>query len=408
MIKRIAYCLFIIMLTSCKQSGENKAQSKVSELPLGVIELTQYNFPFAWKNLKNIDDQNPSFNIRNISKKGYDSIFYFIHKNSTQYYDSLVTKREQKLPFIPKINDTINNNQSYKIDSAYFIKSFNTGNITVKLYKDGNKYATLAGDENIKIVNYLLLASFDKNEKLIDTSIIFYNVHGLYDYNSRYFFIDKYLNIITKDFYVDETDTYYKGGHKTLINKEGKFITSKNINSQSKNNIVFETIEVIKSKYIKPPFKINQELVLDFDNDNKRDILIALEPIDNNIDCGKEKGKQPLLILQNKEPGKYHVYYFGDNILPSICSYGDADAYLDFSYEKGLIHFKSISKIDNNIIMNRDYYFNSQLNLNHITFSKSIIGQDKTIQKTFTSKDFGNISIKDFQFENFKESKFGL
>jgi len=58
--------------------------------------------------------------------------------------------------------------------------------------------------------------------------------------------------------------------------------------------------------------------------------------------------------------------------------------------------------------MNRDYYFNSQLNLDHIIFSKSSIGQDKTVQKTFTSKDFGNISIKDFQFENFKESKFGL
>lgn len=216
------------------------------------------------------------------------------------------------------------------------------------------------------------------------------------------------MNIITKDFYVDEINTYYKGGNKTLINEEGRFITSKNINSQSQNNIGLETIDVIKSKYIKPPFKINHELVLDFNNDNKKDILIALEPINNNIDCDKEKGKQPLLILQNKEPGKYHVYYFGDNILPSICSYGVADAYLDFSYEKGLIHFKSISKIDNNIIMNRDYYFNSQLNLDHIIFSKLSIGQDKTVQKTFTSKDFGNISIKDFQFENFKESKFGL
>lgn len=69
MIKRIAYCLLIIMLTSCKQSGENKAQSKVSEIPLGVIELTQYNFPFAWKNLTNIEDQNPDFNIKKYFKK---------------------------------------------------------------------------------------------------------------------------------------------------------------------------------------------------------------------------------------------------------------------------------------------------------------------------------------------------
>lgn len=42
---------------------------------MGMIELTTFTFPKEWKNLENMDDNNPNFKINKISEKGMIQFF---------------------------------------------------------------------------------------------------------------------------------------------------------------------------------------------------------------------------------------------------------------------------------------------------------------------------------------------
>lgn len=85
-----------------ENNQENKNTGIVLKLPLGEKKIIEYNFPKEWNNLEEIDDTNPDFSIEKISKKGYDSIFYFIEKNTDHFYNSLNYNKKQTIDISKK------------------------------------------------------------------------------------------------------------------------------------------------------------------------------------------------------------------------------------------------------------------------------------------------------------------
>lgn len=207
-----------------KNNQENKNTEIVLKLPIGEKNLIEYNFPKEWNNLQEIDDANPDFSIDKISKKGYDSIFYFIEKNTDIFFNSLnynkkdvidVSKKEIEL--LLKLYD-----DSVVLDSVYYSGTISkTPNYIVKLYKNGDKYKSILGIGNEKSsFNYLCLATFNNDDVFIDSKIIYYNNYDDIQSYKRFFYIDENFDIYLKDFTVNELST-------EILNKTNIEITEK-------------------------------------------------------------------------------------------------------------------------------------------------------------------------------------
>jgi hypothetical protein len=202
---------------------------------MGLKKLIDYDFPKTWNKLKDFDDQNINLNIDKISETGYDSINYFIKNYYSLLFDSITLNKKMKLEFIPKINSY--QSKYSKIDSCYYGKTiFETEKYVLKLYKNGNEYDKLSGSENLSIIKYLLLVTFDKQNNIKDYLTIYYNNNSLYEYNDKYFYIDKNKNITLKYFHSDELESQFLGEEKWNLNSEGKFIQkSGNVDPSLKN-----------------------------------------------------------------------------------------------------------------------------------------------------------------------------
>lgn len=161
--------------------NENNQEKKNTEivlklLPLGEKKIIEYNFPKEWNNLEGIDDTNPYFSIEKISKKGYDSIFYFIEKSTDDLYNSLNYNKKQAIDISKKEAEILLKlyDSSVVLDSVYYVGTISkTPNYTLKLYKNGDKYKSMLGSENEKSsFNYLCLTTFNNQDVLIDSKII--------------------------------------------------------------------------------------------------------------------------------------------------------------------------------------------------------------------------------------------
>lgn len=224
----IILCGFITLF-SCKQKENTLVVNNISDsikYPLGMVELITFKFPNKWKNLENIDDNNPNFKIDKISNKGYDSIFYFIEKGSNSFYEKLKISKSKEI-FIPSnITKEIYVNQgNLKIDSAHSVGVISkTPIFKLQFYKNGNKFqSSLIGEGDNVAYNYLTLITSTPLNKIIDYKIIYYN-NQRFEHHSRYFYIDKDLNIYIKDFAVDEISTHFLGQERYKISPKGKFI----------------------------------------------------------------------------------------------------------------------------------------------------------------------------------------
>jgi len=242
--KNLIFYLFILMCFSCKKNdlkqatseplmslNENNQKAKNTEivlkLPLGEKKIIEYNFPKEWNNLEEIDDTNPDFSIEKISRKGYDSIFYFIEKNIDDFYNSLnynkkqaidVSKKEAKI--LLKLYDS-----SVVLDSVYYVGTITkTPNYILKLYKNGDKYKSMLGSENEKSsFNYLCLTTFNNQNVLIDSKIIYYNNYDDIQSYKRFFYIDENFKIYLSDFVVNELNTEILNKTNIEIDEKGFF-----------------------------------------------------------------------------------------------------------------------------------------------------------------------------------------
>lgn len=260
--RNIVIIIFTFLLfTSCKREGMNKISDhhekkelpKDKKLPMGFKKIINYNFPKRWNNLKEgFDDQNPNLKIDKISKTGYDSINYFMKRYYSLLYDSIIINKKIKLDFIPQIKIKFETDGSdyTKVDSCYYGKTIlETNNYILKLYKNGNKYDYLSGSENSSIVKYLLLVTFDKQNKMKDYLPIYHNNNSLYQYDDSYFYIYANRKITIKYFFSDELVSHFIGEENWNISSDGKFIQNTRNMDTSLEKYPKETIASLTNLY---------------------------------------------------------------------------------------------------------------------------------------------------------------
>lgn len=242
--KKLIFYLSILICFSCKKNDlkqvnngppmslnkknqEKKITEIVLQLPLGEKKIIEYNFPKEWDNLEEINDTDPDFSIEKISKKGYDSIFYFIEKNTDHLFNSMNYIKKDAINISKKELETLLKlyDSSVILDSVYYAGTLSkTSSYTLKLYKNGDKYKSILGSGNKKSsFNYLCLATCNNKDFLIDSKIIYYNNYDDIQSYKRFFYIDENLKIYLKDFMVNELNTEILSKSSIKINKKGFF-----------------------------------------------------------------------------------------------------------------------------------------------------------------------------------------
>lgn len=168
-----------------------------------------------------------------------------------------------------------------------------------------------------------------------------------------------------------------------------------------------KTLEEFKTEFLGTEFMISNEFNHDFNGDQKEDKLIILKN-KNTVDCsdGKTRGENPILILEGTENNRYKLVIYSIEILPSDCSFGLAEPFLDISFENELFHFTSTFLSPSKQLLVRDYFFDKELNLNKILFKESEIGSEELIEKVIQKDKIGIVNLKEFRFEDFLENRF--
>lgn len=252
--KYINSILLVIIIFGCNDSKQNLLKKNdykdslavESTLPLGIAQLNKYSFPEKWENLNQIDDTNTNFKIDNISEKGFDSIFYFIEKNASIFYDDLKIKDNKGNNFKDYIiSDMGLKSKNINMDSAYYVKKIAVNDLySTNLYKSGKRYnSLLVGDALQESYDYLILVTIDRKNEPIDYEVIYFT-NKRFEHYSRYFYVDNALTIYTKDFFTDELNTSFLNSNKILISKEGIFSKINEVNSNSPKNSNKKNIEV--------------------------------------------------------------------------------------------------------------------------------------------------------------------
>lgn len=240
---------YIILLLSFHSCGEPKAlqpsninindvqkkHAKVEsaqptlKLPLGDENLIAIKFPKKWDNLMGVDDTAPKFSFEKTSKKGYDSLFYFIEKKGNAVYDLYNFKIKSnsgiKIPEFA-VKDLIKlYDNSVILDSAYYVGTISENTkYSLQLYRNGDRYKSnlMTGNDKASF-NYLCLVTFTRDKMPIDYKIIYYNNFDHILSYKRFFYINEDLKISTMDFEVDELATkLIETAHHT-VSSTGKF-----------------------------------------------------------------------------------------------------------------------------------------------------------------------------------------
>lgn len=209
--------------------AESNAAGKDINLPFGNEDVMKYRLPKEWENLSEIDDASPDFRMENTSSKGYDSLFYFIEKKSNALYDlqtyTTATYPPLKLPKAVTTDLEKLYGNSVILDSANYVgQFFKTPNYSLRLYKNGNKYSSnLTMGNEAATFNFLCLITFSNKNIPIDYRLIYYNNYDDVLSYKRLFYVDKEINIYTKDFQVEEIMTKSLGQQRHIILPTGLF-----------------------------------------------------------------------------------------------------------------------------------------------------------------------------------------
>jgi hypothetical protein len=227
--KKIFFILLVIFSNCANKEKKTKnidIDNKIeNSLPIGSNSLINEKLPE--KIIYNNDNKGDSIETKNSEDRLLDSVSSFVEN----FYEELNIDRKKNFNILPNIKKGIVYNKSDKngmiryLDSCYYSKTiYNDGKIKFKLFKDGGRYKSKLGYENSSVVNYLVLAIYGYSNKLIDYKVIFYNESLLYANNSRYFYLDKKLDIYLKDYTTDEEKMNLSFSESFHIKDDGTII----------------------------------------------------------------------------------------------------------------------------------------------------------------------------------------
>lgn len=191
-----------------------------------TIKLEKYKFPKKWQT-KGLYYDNNKEALKDTLNNIQDTILYKTRRCMFSFYDTLSCNKTIKLPFIPIIKEEINKEDFFKIDSAYYSGTFPAKNdiFVLEIYKNGNKYASLKGDETAAPVDYLtLITKNKKTNEIIDYKVIYNYIYMMYEPKYCYFYIDNSLKIHLYYFDIDEIESHFVKEEIYQIDKKGKFI----------------------------------------------------------------------------------------------------------------------------------------------------------------------------------------
>lgn len=242
--KNLVLYFFVLISFSCKknlvqsthvepsvnldvQNKNNNNSQTLLKQPLGAKQLIEYDFPKEWENIVGIDDTDPNFSIANTTEKGFDTIFYFIEKNTDDFFNSLKYDKKQSVALskteLEKLSKLYDN--SVILDKAYYVDTIlKTQYYSLNLYKNGDKYTSLLTGGNKKFTfNYLYLVTLNNKDEMIDSKIIYYNNYDDFLSYKGFFFLDENLKLHLSEFTVDELKTKTCNRTHIEIKKNGMF-----------------------------------------------------------------------------------------------------------------------------------------------------------------------------------------
>ncbi len=211
------------------QISKQNTQGEIKlNLPLGSVHIN-YHFKKKWKNGDTLNNRSSTsiddkiiFKLINYNDSLYKSLTF--NKNKTKiipvnYFES------QKILFNKK-DKILNKDENFYIDSlSYYCGTlFKDMNYHIELYKDKASYNSKIGGD-LCVTNYFSLVCFNRQNEITDSLTILLNTNCITGPTERYFYIDKQLNIITKDFDFNEDGfIYYLENKKYKYDHNGKFL----------------------------------------------------------------------------------------------------------------------------------------------------------------------------------------
>jgi hypothetical protein len=336
--------LFLIVFVSCFDKEKRKIiindSEIVNNLPIGKELLISDKLPnkITYEYDK---DGNPISN---------NNLLDSINNISGNFYENLKIDLSNSFKLLPQVKKGIIYNKPdkagmiYYLDSCYYAKTiFNDGKFKLRLFKDGNKYRSKLGNENISIVNYLVLASY-KSDILVDYKIIYFNESFLYANNSRCFYLDKKLNLHLKDYSSDEEETSILLEKCYHIDINGKFIPQPTTKITS--TIIDEKVNLTNKIPVgswRDDCSSNYRY-FQIDEENNNNITLAMEP--NNFYVILEE------IKDKRKDGKffYKIKYaegIGANDVFSKDFINDKEVITIQVIDKNSIEFKWLGYFDN-------------------------------------------------------------
>ena len=208
-------------------------QSEIKlKLPLGNLNSIKYKYKKKWKD-KDIINNKP------LTVSDDTEILKLLNFNDYFYKSLTFDKDKSKIipvNYFKNVKITFNKNDKFlKSDPNFFIDSvsyycgtlFKDKNYHIELYKDKANYNSKIGGD-LCVTNYINLVCFDKHNKITDSLTILLNTTCISGPTERYFYIDKQLNIIIRDFDFNEDGYIYNLENKKYkFDYEGKFIENR-------------------------------------------------------------------------------------------------------------------------------------------------------------------------------------
>jgi len=308
-----------------------------------------------------------------------------------------------------KCSSLFNLNYSYKEISKQKIILKNNIKLDFLLkYPDLKKRTS----PHYKTLNKEIYLFSKKENTVLDSILIFKEFFNDYSTTYKYFYLNRNMDLWILDFFKDEEGTYINKWSQYKINdKNGKIVIKKEL---IKNRFPIKEVSEAKpiNSFLKEfnllKMKKSNEITLNFNNDGIDDRIITFDYLEN-FDCSNNKiGTRPILILEGAKNNNFKLYSYNTTVLPSVCSYGNADNYLDILYSHGELQFSSVYLSPDKQIIKRTYYFDEHLYLNKILFAKEIIG-DSSVETLIINKEkLDKINIKDFVLDDYLETKYSF
>ena len=218
-----------LTIVSCKNKLNNTnsnyqldSLNYVIKLPIGNLDAIGYEFPKKWGNmgLEEIDTFTTSKYTEIQKLLDFNYIFFKSLQENSNYIKTLPIKYFENKKITFKEQDPF-----FKTDSISYFNGliYQNKKIKVAFFKDRGLYNSFKGDEGC-VINYINLVVINEQNKVKDYLTVSITTNCLYNSLQRFFYIDKDLNVVIKDFRFDEIESIYLGQEKYKFNDKGVFV----------------------------------------------------------------------------------------------------------------------------------------------------------------------------------------